>query len=65
MKNPKAAGGVIERGLVTRYLRRKLAQAKRDGEAANAYPWQDFVAEMLRWLKAQPVRTSKRGGIGR
>jgi hypothetical protein len=63
-KNPNASGGVIERALVTRYVRRKLARATAN---EDAYPksWRIFAADLLRWLETQPTRTKKAGGIGR
>jgi len=62
-----AAGGVLERGYVTDKLGR---MAKMDPQTIVEFPdwaegYVDAVKELQIWLKTQPQRTTRHGGIGR
>jgi len=65
-KQTKAAGAVVERALIQRYIARRIAWAK--GQPFGlAYQQGHLLAmrELSAWLKAQPLRTQRPGGIGR
>jgi hypothetical protein len=65
-----AAGAVIERELIRRYLQRRLLKIRRAclGPATpgtrQAHEYRVLLTT-LNWLNAQPERTATPGGIGR
>lgn len=69
-KPTMAAGAVIERDLVQRYLTRQMKKILRSCLGhPTPYSGQDVELRVLRrvsgWIKHQPERTRKPGGIGR
>lgn len=57
-----AKGAVIERDLVTRWARRQIKDAA-SNDVGNGRVL--ALNELILWLKAQPARTKRAGGIGR
>ena len=59
-----AAGAVIERSLLRRHIKRKLAMV-----LGSSTPWgigyRAALNEMLSFVDTQPARTKRKGGIGR
>lgn len=60
-----ARGAVIERDLVQRYLRRLMKQVATQGHGPRQQGYIDCAQDVSGWLKEQPRRTRRRGGIGR
>jgi len=58
MANTTATGGRIER----RYLQLKLQRDKRKYSIAVV---RDYIGSLQAWLRQQPARTKRKGGIGR
>ena len=67
-RNPTiAAGAVIERSLVKRWISRELNETKQPHTGGSGF-WDGYKAclfQLKSWLKAQPKRTATPGGIGR
>lgn len=53
-----ATGAVIERSLIQRWITRQL-------KLFSSTDYRMACIELRKWLKAQPARTKKPGGIGR
>lgn len=60
-----ARGAVIERYLVQRKIARALRIITLSGGGSFREGQRDALIQMRDWLKAQPARTKKPGGIGR
>ncbi len=60
-----ARGAVIERSLVQRKIRRMLKMTETAGNKAWAEGVRAALNELMDWLKEQPKRTARKGGIGR
>lgn len=61
-------GGSIERDLVRRYIKRKLARLARRIEPGYTEPADScriVLTEFLAWLEKQPARLRRKGGLGR
>lgn len=58
-----ARGAVIERALVLAKIRRILDMTPDSGVYSRAY--RHGLSDLSDWLKKQPGRTARKGGIGR
>jgi hypothetical protein len=61
MSNTRAAGAVIERALIQRYLKR-LKESVIEGPTISPG---ETIGRIQKWLRDQPLRTRRKGGIGR
>jgi hypothetical protein len=60
-----AAGAVIARDLLQRKLRRELRRELSDAEGTYEEGYRHALQQLTQWLRDQPRRTRRPGGIGR
>jgi len=60
-----ARGAVIERSLIKRWIGRTAAQVNTQPKSPRTRGYCEALADLLDWLRLQPGRTNRPGGIGR
>jgi hypothetical protein len=61
----QARGAVIERSLVQRWASRQHVQVATQGSGPRVRGYLDALLDLEQWLREQPKRTRRPGGIGR
>lgn len=66
-KKTIARGAVISRAYIYKWIAREKKEVDRSGLAEPRWKegYQSALIQLSAWLKAQPKRTARKGGIGR